>query len=425
MTNKELKEAILSAKAPNWFENIALDLNFSAIGLQQNLKGFTSIYQYFQTQLEGWKSFGENIPQVLKSSFVFFNTVYPILNQIATNAKNYEENQLTNTWHNVNNAVSRNQLQITLTYDCPETDFILKINEEQSSYVNDVFNFLIAFSNNQGIQPNNPKSFTAYLLAYEFIQKDHTNITERRNSEKSSLSRLRNDFQKYLSTSEEQLNQFLQESKQKSEDYAKAIDETKEAKEIEFKTWYNEVIEKHEAFTKETIEHRDNLEKTYREVLRLKEPADYWKIRALKLQKQGRTYMNLLISLVVFSAGLLFFLLHTIPNGSIENIFNDAGKAIKWSIVLISFLSFLAYGVRLLAKASFSAFHLARDAEEREHLTYLYLSLRKDGNVSDEDRQMVLQSLFSRADTGLLKEDSSPSMPGSATSIVEKVIMKP
>jgi len=32
-----------------------------------------------------------------------------------------------------------------------------------------------------------------------------------------------------------------------------------------------------------------------------------------------------------------------------------------------------------------------------------------------------MQSLFSRADTGLLKDDSSPSMPG-ATNIVEKVL---
>lgn len=34
------------------------------------------------------------------------------------------------------------------------------------------------------------------------------------------------------------------------------------------------------------------------------------------------------------------------------------------------------------------------------------------------DRNIVLQSIFSRADTGLLKEDSSPTMP----SIIEKVV---
>ena len=31
-----------------------------------------------------------------------------------------------------------------------------------------------------------------------------------------------------------------------------------------------------------------------------------------------------------------------------------------------------------------------------------------------EDRLIILQALFSRAETGLLKEDSSPTMPGTA-----------
>ena len=41
--------------------------------------------------------------------------------------------------------------------------------------------------------------------------------------------------------------------------------------------------------------------------------------------------------------------------------------------------------------------------------------------MDKEDRLLIMQSLFSRADTGLLKEDSSPSMPG-ATSLVEKLV---
>ncbi|NJK98518.1 MAG: hypothetical protein HC905_29605 [Bacteroidales bacterium] len=47
-------------------------------------------------------------------------------------------------------------------------------------------------------------------------------------------------------------------------------------------------------------------------------------------------------------------------------------------------------------------------------LSFLFLmaSLPKD-----EDRQLIMQSLFSRVDTGLLKEDSSPTMPGVADKI--------
>jgi len=69
----------------------------------------------------------------------------------------------------------------------------------------------------------------------------------------------------------------------------------------------------------------------------------------------------------------------------------------------------------------FSSFHLARDCEERHTLTYFYLSLLKDSKVADSDRQLIMQSLFSRADTGLLKEDSSPTMPND---VVNKFMSK-
>ena len=68
-----------------------------------------------------------------------------------------------------------------------------------------------------------------------------------------------------------------------------------------------------------------------------------------------------------------------------------------------------------------SSFHLARDAEERHTLTFFYLALLKDTEVKDKDRELILQSLFSRADTGLLKEDSSPTMPND---ILSKIITK-
>jgi hypothetical protein len=84
---------------------------------------------------------------------------------------------------------------------------------------------------------------------------------------------------------------------------------------------------------------------------------------------------------------------------------------IKWSLILITIVSIVAFVIRLLAKLYMSSLHLARDSEEREQLTHFYLALKKDTEIKEEERQLILQSLFSRADTGLLKEDSSPTMP--------------
>jgi len=85
-------------------------------------------------------------------------------------------------------------------------------------------------------------------------------------------------------------------------------------------------------------------------------------------------------------------------------------------MIYITLVSFIAYGIRSFMKVMFSSFHLARDCEERHTLTYFYLSLLKDSKVDDKDRQLIMQSLFSRAETSLLKEDSSPTMPNDMTS---------
>lgn len=420
MNTQELKKQIAEAQHPEWFENISLSLNFPVVRLQLKFDNFSSIYQYFQTQLNGWKTIENAIPSCLKGSFDFFKNTFSKLNQIAVNAKNFNKNQLNTYWREVTNASANNRVNNIFTYDCPETEFLIKLNKEQPVYVNDVYNYLASFSNNQTIHLNNANSFNAYVLAYEFLLRDHTNITERRNAEKASITRIRNDFQKYLNTSEKHLNQFLKESKQKTDDNAKLIDETREAKETNFENWYKAVKEKHEKFVGETNESRKDLEKTYRELLRLQEPAKYWEDRASDLKKEGWKYLIILSVLVFLGAGSLFALLILLPGQTFEKIFNSTGMAIKWSIVFITFISFLAYSVGLLAKTTFSSFHLARDAEERKQLTYLYLSLKKDGNVEDKDRQLVLQSLFSRADTGLIKEDSSPTMPG-ASNFLNKI----
>src|SRR5690606_27470783 len=96
----------------------------------------------------------------------------------------------------------------------------------------------------------------------------------------------------------------------------------------------------------------------------------------------------------------------------LESIFDgDKTAAIRWSLVFVIFVSIFFVVARALLKFMFSNFHLARDAEEREKLTYLYLSMIEKGALDEEERKIILQSLFSRSDTGLLKEDSSPTMP--------------
>ncbi len=112
--------------------------------------------------------------------------------------------------------------------------------------------------------------------------------------------------------------------------------------------------------------------------------------------------------------------LYLISDGTLKDLFEKTGSAVRWSVVFITFVSFLAYGIRTFAKLMFSSYHLSRDAEEREQLSYVYLALKKEQSIDPTERHLIMQSLFSRADSGLLRDDSSPTMPGG--SFIEKLM---
>jgi hypothetical protein len=186
---------------------------------------------------------------------------------------------------------------------------------------------------------------------------------------------------------------------------------------LQFENWFNGIQTEFDIFFTNSNDNIKSNEDLYREKLRLEAPAEYWKKRSEVLKNDGQKFLIWLVILIVFAANGLFILLFQIPDGMLLKVFDDKIIAIKWSIILVTMFSLLAYGIKILAKLTFSSYHLSRDAEEREQLTHFYLALKKDTTIEPEERQLILQSLFSRSDTGLLKEDSSPTMP---SSIIEK-----
>ena len=164
-----------------------------------------------------------------------------------------------------------------------------------------------------------------------------------------------------------------------------------------------------------------DLEKIYEEKLRLQKPAEYWNLRASTLRKEGYNWLKCLIISVIVGIITLVWVINRISTEKFETIFANTSIAVKWSLAIISLISFIAYIIRIFSKLTFSSFHLVRDAEEREQLTYFYLALQKEKNIDQTERHLIMQSLFSRVDSGLLKEDSSPTMPGN---IVDQITKK-
>ena len=417
MTTKEIRQKITEAAYPDWFNTIEETFSFPYINFKTPFKSVSAIYEFLNTQVNGWDKLGTELPSQLQQSKAYFLNIRNSIDSFVVSYLNESEHTLNNYWQNQVSSKITQLNQHPLPYSCSEVEFLIKVYKDQSQSFVSAFNYIV---DENSFNANNKDSFSGMLLAYEFINKDHSIIVERRNAEKASLSKLKNDFQDYLTVAETQTVEHLNNANEKYKEYVQLIDELKKEKETLFNTWYGTTQEDFGKFDVDAKKKIKDLETSYEELLRLKKPAEYWKDRAIELKSEGWKSLYWLIGLVVLGCLILYSLLWLTPEGMLKSFFGeDKTLALRWTIIFITLLSFLAFGIRALTKVTFSTFHLARDAEERERLTYVYLAMIKDASVDKADRQLIMQSLFSRADTGLLKEDSAPTMPNS---IIEKVV---
>lgn len=404
MTTTEFRKIIAKSEDPNWFKSVLVTFEYPHIEFSQTLKGFSSIHKFLSQQIDGWEKY-ETIPNVLESSKQNFTNLRNRLDSFISHYHTQTEPNLESYWSSEKRQFQNNSN--FFIYESPYTLFLIDLHKRLPNSVTGAYNYIIKTNTNL----NDRNNFIGVILAYEFDLKDKATITERRKKEKISFSKIKNDFRNQLSESEIQLTEHLANANQEYEKYVKEIDGFKTEKETLFNDWFNKSKENFTAFDSESKDKITDLEKTYEELLRLKKPAEYWKTRAITLKKEGWKAINWMIGLVAFACLTLYLLLWLTPEGMLLSFIKGNAQAIKWSVIYVTFISFLAYGIRTLHKVAFSSFHLARDAEEREQLTYFYLALIKDKAVDEKDKNLIMQSLFSRADTGLLKDDSGPTMP--------------
>ncbi len=163
------------------------------------------------------------------------------------------------------------------------------------------------------------------------------------------------------------------------------------------------------------------LEETYNEKLQLEEPAKYWQKLASEYRKWGGIYVVADIFAAAFFAFILILLLINsdwIPVFSREKFDMNV---VRGCLLLLAMSSVLGFIIHILTKFALSSYHLARDYEERFQLTKVYLALLKNDSIKDNEqvKSIVMQSLFCRADTGLLKGEHSSQMPSPLTEILK------
>lgn len=416
MELKDFRKFILDSPIKDKLRSLKITLNYPHLNSKIELEGIESIYKFTLSQVKGWNHI-ENIPDYLKHSKTFFESFKSSVIRLTDFINENTQQQFDYHWKSIVSHYTKDKSEnryYVFLYDSAETDFLLKVSIKNQNYTQGVIDFFTSSSINVN---NNRDYFTGILLAYEFKNQTDSEIYHRRNNEKISLSKIRDKYNDYIVEAEQQLNSYLSDSKENLTTHFETIDKLKEEKDKNFEEWFKGIQTGFDNFFVNANNNINSNEELYREKLRLEAPADYWNKRAKKLKNESNDYLDWLIKISLYGSFLLFTLLISLGNNFYQNVFNDYIKGIKWSLILITIVSIIAFIIRILAKLYMSSLHLSRDAEEREQLTHFYLALKKDTTIEPEERQLILQSLFSRADTGLLKEDSSPTMP---TSIIEK-----
>lgn len=417
MEIKSFRKLVLDSPIKDKLNSLEVTLNYPMLGYSREFKGIQSIYKFVLDQVIGWNEV-DKLPEYLRSSKAHFERLKTKVIQLSDFFKEGSQNLFDNNWRNflvdfTKDRSSGNYYNFLI--DCPETDFLIKLNKQNANRTQGAIDFIIGVNLNIN---NNRDYLIGMLSAYEFRSQNDSEILHRRNNEKLSLSKIRDKYNEYIAESEQELNAYLSDAKENLTNHFDTIEKFKSEKNQSFQDWFSGIQTGFDTFFKNASNSAKSNEDLYREKLRLEAPAKYWKDRAQKLEKESEKYLDLLIRVSLYSAASLLIILLAVGNNYFANVFNDTIKGIKWTLILITIVSLLVFVIRILAKLYMSSLHLSRDAEEREQLTHFYLALKKDTTIEPEERQLILQSLFSRADTGLLREDSSPTMP--TTNIIEK-----
>jgi len=427
MTLKEFREKFAESEHKEWLNELSISIKYDHLNERVQKEGITDIYRFFKTQGKEWNKFPDNLPIQLSKVREYYNDCATRIENYIQNIQNRGVGELRREWGNLRNTLNltktdNNRYKI-LPADAPEISFLIHIHRDYSDSFTGAYDYLIWNRVNNANLNNSEKSSAGYLrgvnLAYEFEVQDHTEILQRRSNEKKSLGQLRSNFEEYLSEVETSTADYFKKTKENFDSHSDKIIDLKEAKEKKFDDWFGTSINEYKDFYSKMQSDANEMKELFRDGLRFAGPVKHWRRRALKMKKDGAFWIKWLIGSSIIVAISLFVLLIVIPEGITTSLFEGDALAIKWAILYVTFISFMVYAVRTFAKLTFSSYHLSRDAEEREQLTHVYLALKKDGNVEEKDRVLILQALFSRAETGLLKEDSSPTLPGN--SILNKI----
>jgi hypothetical protein len=303
---------------------------------------------------------------------------------------------------------------LTLSED-PRGAFVLKVRDEHSPIV---AAFSLTYFNRVGIPPDAESSTDGFEGRFRAVAFD-TGLHQTAESERTALASLRDEFAAGVVQQREQStahNAELAALHRASTDDREQRRNEWEAVTKERASEFKDVLEKQSA-------EWERLKASFLAYMNLKGPVEYWRNSAMWHRAWAGVFGIVTIlwgyfvglKLAEYVAALLKDTTKS-TSGAGNVPYEHLGE-----IGLVIFLLTLAiWLLRVLVRVTLSNLHLGTDAMARATMTKTYLALIQEKNaLAEQDRILVLSTLFRPMTTGLIKDDG---MPPSFTELLSRLI---
>ena len=257
--------------------------------------------------------------------------------------------------------------------------------------------------------------FEGLLLAALYVEPDL--LDQFLKLDRSVFERSRADMTDLLARLKSEREATAQEVEEWKAQSQTAIEKLLEEKGKSFSTLHEGQTDTFNDFHDDSRNRIRAIEDLYQEKLRLEAPAEYWRGMETDYKKKSRVWIGASCAGTVIVLACLVWILYNPPSALQETKVTVA--TIKTGLLIAFGISLSTYLITFFVRLATSALHLSRDAAERLQLTHMFLSLVKEKAIEPKDREIVLQALFSRADTGLLKHDGAPTMASPLASVLD------
>ena len=390
-----------------------LDIDFRIIdghGFDHRFTSLKALLNFCVNEADYWESASAQIATVTKERTPFigvhgsFRQISNEITKFLEELPNYDMNNFPN-WqtHLIRNHI--NPIQSRWIWSGhPFTKEYIGIIQKQGSKAAEAFiNFLV----NKNLNGQNDyDTFIGVMAGYNFLT-DMGSESERVLSEKNSLDDIR---ELYLKNQNEIFNDHNKKSTQ-YEDWEDSVRNKADSLDRAARKLFRAKMAKQKAVNDALLADQksalDSLHETYHKLLQLKAPAKYWDDLSIKLLLQGFLWLGCLAILIIWGLNVLQDFYMSWSEG--KKIALEL-NTVQGVAIFATFIAIFGFFVRVLSRLAFSSFHLMRDAQERRQLTYLYLALVNEAAVDDKTREIVIQALFSRSETGLLNNESGPTL---------------